>query len=249
MVYLPYWWRNRPSLALLARTTGEPEGLMPGVRRAVRSLDAHIAIGDAEPLERIMTASVAGRRYQTRLLLAFGGVALFIATLGVYAVTSYSVSRRRREMNIRVALGAQPARVLVMVLRQGTVPIRERRVLAESGVRCACSGQPGNARARGDSSAGGGPACCGPLEAPARPGGVGHVGFLDHPNAKRGTLNNRNYPKRDEGEPSASIARGVCILLPSAMIFMRRCGANSAMSHSYRSATFGSTPAARRDGT
>jgi predicted permease len=106
MVYLPYWWRSRPSLALLIRTAAEPEGLMPAVRRALRDLDADIAIGDAEPLERRVMASVAGRRYQMQLFLAFGAVALFIATLGVYAVTSYGVSRRRREMNIRVALGA-----------------------------------------------------------------------------------------------------------------------------------------------
>jgi putative ABC transport system permease protein len=123
MVYLPYWWRSRPSLALLIRTAAEPEGLMPAVRRTVQSLDADIAIGDAEPLERIATASVAGRRYQMRLFLAFGAVALFIATLGVYAVTSYGVSRRRREMNIRVALGARRAQVLGMVLGQGIVPI------------------------------------------------------------------------------------------------------------------------------
>jgi putative ABC transport system permease protein len=123
MVYLPYWWRSRPSLALLIRTAAEPEGLMPAVRRTVQSLDADIAIGDAEPLERIATASVAGRRYQMRLFLAFGALALFIATLGVYAVTSYGVSRRRREMNIRVALGARRAQVLGMVLGQGIVPI------------------------------------------------------------------------------------------------------------------------------
>ena len=96
---------------------------MPAIRRAVRDLDADIAIGDARPLERIVSASVAGRRYQMQLFLAFGAVALFIATLGVYAVTSYGVSRRRREMNIRVALGARRSQVLGLVLRQGTVPI------------------------------------------------------------------------------------------------------------------------------
>jgi putative ABC transport system permease protein len=123
MVYLPYWWRSRPSLTLMVRTASEPEGLMPAVRRAVRDLDPDIAIGDAQPLERIVTASVAGRRYQVQLFLAFGAVALFIATLGVYAVTSYGVSQRRREMNIRVAIGAQRSQVLGMVLRQETVPL------------------------------------------------------------------------------------------------------------------------------
>jgi len=57
------------------------------------------------------------------LFVAFGAVALFIATLGVWAVTSYGVSRRRREMNIRVALGAQRSQVIRLVLGQATVPI------------------------------------------------------------------------------------------------------------------------------
>jgi putative ABC transport system permease protein len=123
MVYLPYWWRSRASLTLLIRTATDPAAMMPQVRRALRDVDPDIAIGDARPLERIVDASVAGRRYQMQLFAAFGAVALFIATLGVYAVTSYGVSRRRREMNIRVALGAQRSQVMRLVLGQATVPI------------------------------------------------------------------------------------------------------------------------------
>ena len=66
---------------------------------------------------------MAGRRYQTQLFVAFGAVALFIATLGVYAVTSYGVSRRRREMNIRVALGARHTHVVGLIVRQGLMPV------------------------------------------------------------------------------------------------------------------------------
>jgi putative ABC transport system permease protein len=123
MVYLPYWWRSRASLTLLIRTATDPAAMMPQVRRALREIDPDIAIGDARPLERIVDASVAGRRYQVQLFVAFGAVALFIAALGVYAVTSYGVSRRRREMNIRVALGAQRSQVMRLVLGQATVPI------------------------------------------------------------------------------------------------------------------------------
>jgi putative ABC transport system permease protein len=123
MVYVPYWWRSRTSVTLLIKTAIDPPAMMPPVRRALREIDPDIAIGDARPLERIVDASVAGRRYQMQLFLAFGAVALFIATLGVYAVTSYGVSRRRREMNIRVALGAQPSQVMRLVLGQATVPI------------------------------------------------------------------------------------------------------------------------------
>jgi len=123
MVYLPYWWRTRPSLSLVIKTATDPAAVMAAVRSAVRAIDPDIAIGDARPLEQIVDAAVAGRRYQMRLFVVFGGVALFIAALGVYAVTSYGVSRRRREMNIRVALGAQRAQVLGLILRDGATPI------------------------------------------------------------------------------------------------------------------------------
>jgi ABC-type antimicrobial peptide transport system permease subunit len=89
----------------------------------VSGVDDEIAIGNARPLEQLVGTSVAGRRYQVQLFVAFGVVALFIAALGVYAVTAYGVSQRRRELNIRAALGAPPAQVLGMVARQSAGPI------------------------------------------------------------------------------------------------------------------------------
>jgi predicted permease len=123
MVYLPYWWRTRAALSLLLRTATESSSLMPSVRRAIHAIDPEIAVGDARSLEQIVDTSVAGRRYQMRLFAVFGVVALFIATLGVYAVTAYAVSQRRREMNIRVALGARSRQVMAMVMAQGLAPI------------------------------------------------------------------------------------------------------------------------------
>jgi predicted permease len=123
MVYVPYWWRSRASVSLLLKTTVDPEAMLSAVRRAVRQVDPDIAIGRSVPLEQLVDASVAGRRYQTRLFVVFGLVALFIATVGVYAVTAYGVSRRRREMNIRVALGAPVAAVFALIIRQGAAPV------------------------------------------------------------------------------------------------------------------------------
>ena len=123
MVYLPYWWRSRMTTQLVVRTAGDPAALLPAVRRAVAGADSEIAIGVARPLEQVVDASMAGRRYQVQLFVAFGIVALFIAALGVYAVTAYGVSQRRRELNIRAALGAGRAQVLGMVVRQGSGPI------------------------------------------------------------------------------------------------------------------------------
>ena len=123
MVYLPYWWRARATTSLLVKAAGDPTSVMPSVRRAVREIDPDIAIGSPRPLDALVDASVAGRRYQMQLFVAFGMVALFIATLGVYAVTSYGVFQRRREMNIRVALGARTRQVMAIVMTQGVAPI------------------------------------------------------------------------------------------------------------------------------
>jgi ABC-type antimicrobial peptide transport system permease subunit len=123
MVYLPYWWRARATTSLLVKAAGDPASVMPAVRRAVREIDPDIAIGSTRPFDALVDASIAGRRYQTQLFVAFGMVALFIATLGVYAVTSYGVSERRREMNIRVALGARTRQVMAMVMTQAVAPI------------------------------------------------------------------------------------------------------------------------------
>jgi macrolide transport system ATP-binding/permease protein len=123
MVYVPYWWRSRSSFSLLIKTAVDPISVLPGIRRVVRETDPEIAIGQSRPLDEIVDASVAARRYQMRLFVAFGAAALLIAVVGVYGVTAYGVSRRRREMNIRVALGAQTAQVMRMIVRQSTAPI------------------------------------------------------------------------------------------------------------------------------
>ena len=123
MVYVPYWWQSRTAVSMLIRTANDPVVLMPSVRRAIHSIDLEIAVGQFRPLDDVVNSSLAGRRYQMRLFMAFGVVALLIAALGVYAVTMYGASRRRREMNIRVALGANPRQVLGLVLRQGATPL------------------------------------------------------------------------------------------------------------------------------
>jgi ABC-type antimicrobial peptide transport system permease subunit len=118
MVYVPYWWRSRASTSLLVKTALAPTSVVADVRRVIQNIDPEIAIGEVRPLGEVVDAATAGRRYQTQLFAAFGVAALLIATLGVYAVTSYSLSRRKREMNIRVALGAGRSDVLRLVAQQ-----------------------------------------------------------------------------------------------------------------------------------
>jgi putative ABC transport system permease protein len=123
MVYVPYWWRSRTSTSLLIQTAVDSASMLPSVRRAIREIDPEIAVGDARPLTDLVDAAMAGRRQQTQLFTAFGLVALFIAAVGIFAVTSFTVSRRRREMNVRVALGAPRAQVVGQMLRQGMTPV------------------------------------------------------------------------------------------------------------------------------
>ncbi len=123
MVYVPYWWQTRTTLALLVKTAVDPATLAPSIRRALEHIDPEIAMGQARPLQQAIDAATASRRYQARLFVVFGLVALLIATVGVYGVTAYSVSKRRREMNIRVALGAREGEVIRLLVKQSAYAV------------------------------------------------------------------------------------------------------------------------------
>jgi putative ABC transport system permease protein len=123
MVYVPYWFNNEGKSILVVRTQGDPLAIVPDVRSIVRSVDSDVPIAQVARLQQVVDSAVDSRRYQMSLSTAFGGVALFIAVLGVYATTAYGVSRRRRELNIRAALGARASQVFAMVLRQNLGPV------------------------------------------------------------------------------------------------------------------------------
>jgi len=123
MVYVPYWFNNEGRSLLLVRTSGDATAIGAELARVVHAVDPEIAIASVKPLRSVVDRSVASRRYQMWLFTAFGGVALLIAIVGVYATTAYGVARRRREMNIRVALGARVSQVYAMTLKQSAAPL------------------------------------------------------------------------------------------------------------------------------
>ena len=133
MVYVPYWSYTEGKAMLVVRAQGDPLALAGALRAAVRDADPQIAIARIAPLHRVVDAAVEGRRYQTTLFTAFGAAALLIAVVGIYATTGYGVSRRRRELNIRVALGAASSQVFSLVLRQSLVPVVTGLVLGLAG--------------------------------------------------------------------------------------------------------------------
>jgi predicted permease len=131
MVYVPYWYNNEGKSVLVVQTPGDAAAA--GLRRVIHDVDPEIAIADISPLQKVVDKALQSRRYQMWLFTMFGAVALLIATVGVYATTAYGVSRRRREMNIRVALGARASQVFALVLRQSATPLA-------AGIAIGCAG-------------------------------------------------------------------------------------------------------------
>jgi predicted permease len=106
-------------MEMVLRSTRSPESLVPDVRAALTAHDPGLPNGEFYPLERLIDNAVAPRRLITRLLGFFSTLALTLAALGLYGVISYSVTQRRQEIGIRMAVGAQRADVLRIVLSSG----------------------------------------------------------------------------------------------------------------------------------
>jgi predicted permease len=107
------------SLSLVLRTTGDPTALTRAVRAEVAALDAQLPLGQFRTMEEVRGESVSQPRFLMFLFSAFSIVALSIAVIGIYGVIAYGVAQRRKEIGIRVALGARPSSVATMVVRQG----------------------------------------------------------------------------------------------------------------------------------
>jgi putative ABC transport system permease protein len=109
------------SIAFAARVTVDPVDILRDLRTVVRDIDPRLAVDAVVPMERIVASLTTRPRFYASLLSAFGAIAAFIAVIGLYGVLSYLVTRRTKELGIRMALGAQRKAVLELVLKQGAV--------------------------------------------------------------------------------------------------------------------------------
>jgi len=115
-----YYLQNPPvNPFLVVRTTQDPLSIVPAVREQLLAADKDISSNDIRPMTAVLSESIGERRFILLLATSFGLLALIMAGAGVYGVMALVVSERAQELAIRLALGAEPMRVLRLVLRQG----------------------------------------------------------------------------------------------------------------------------------
>jgi len=119
MSYWPHPQLPYPAMTLTVRAAADPLTLAPSIEREIQSLDKDQPVADVRTMDQWMSRALSRERFSSTLLAAFAGLALLLASIGIYGVMSYAVSQRQSEIGLRLALGAEPGRVRQLILGAG----------------------------------------------------------------------------------------------------------------------------------
>ena len=117
VVYVALLQSPRREIKLIVRTRNDPAAAMPSIREAVRQIDPRLPLGDVRTMAQVKELTLSSKTQPAWIIGAFAGIAALLASLGLYGVLSHAVNQGRREIGIRMALGARAADVLSHVLR------------------------------------------------------------------------------------------------------------------------------------
>jgi hypothetical protein len=118
VMYVPARQWPARTMTVVVRAAGDPEALMPGIRREIAALDSRLAAGEVATMPRVVASSTSPQSATARMLAVAAIVALLMSAAGTYGVVAYGVAQRTREFGVRIALGATPASIVSLVLHQ-----------------------------------------------------------------------------------------------------------------------------------